>query len=141
MRERGCLACERGVPKLGRRRCPACDHVFRGAGWDGVDVHWKTRHEDLMPYKAFWGSLCRRHRAKNSQGCPCCIKGIPVEGPRQCPECAQVFKGKGWEGLDAHWKAEHSDVLAYEDLVVSLCPAHKPDADRTTGFLPLKYTP
>jgi len=138
MNELHCLACERRVPKLGRRRCPVCGHPFRGAGWDGIDAHWRARHEAVMPYAAFWKSLCRRHRAGDSLGCPCCLKGISTDGPRQCPECALVFRGKGWEGLDAHWKSHHLDVLAYEDLLANLCPAHKPDADRTSGFLPLK---
>jgi len=131
-----CLACERGVPKLGRRQCPECRQPFR-AGWEGIDAHWRARHEAVMPYEAFWTALCRRHRAADSVGCPCCLKGIPLDGPRQCPECALVFRGKGWEGLDAHWKS-HLDVLSYEDLLASLCPAHKLDADRSSGFLRLE---
>ncbi len=33
-----------------KRVCPECKHVFRGNGWDGIDAHWKARHEDIMPY-------------------------------------------------------------------------------------------
>lgn len=33
---------------------------------------------------------------------------------RQCPECAHIFSGKGWGGIDAHWKAHHQDILEYE---------------------------
>ena len=32
-----------------------------------------------------------------------------------CPECGHEFKGKGWEGIDAHWQAKHEDVLSFED--------------------------
>lgn len=34
---------------------------------------------------------------------------------KACPECGHVFQGKGWEGIDAHWKAKHEDVLPYEE--------------------------
>ena len=34
-----CLACEKGVPKRGRRRCPLCRRVFR-SGWEGIETHW-----------------------------------------------------------------------------------------------------
>jgi hypothetical protein len=32
-----------------------------------------------------------------------------------CPECHHVFRGKGWGGIDAHWKAKHEHLLAYEE--------------------------
>jgi predicted amidophosphoribosyltransferase len=137
MGETHCLACVRGVPKRGRRRCPECARAFRGSGWDGVEAHWNARHADRMPYERFWSSLCRAHRARRALECPCCAKGMPREGPTQCPECALVFKGKGWEGLDAHWKSKHPDVMSYDDFLGSLCPAHRKKSDRTSGFLPL----
>lgn len=28
-----------------------------------IDAHWRTRHEEVMSYEAFWGSLCEPHRA------------------------------------------------------------------------------
>lgn len=31
-----------------------------------------------------------------------------------CPECGHEFKGNGWDGIDAHWKAKHSGVMSYE---------------------------
>ena len=30
--------------------CPECWYVFKGNGWDGIDAHWRPRHEDVMPY-------------------------------------------------------------------------------------------
>lgn len=36
------------------RVCPECSHVFRGNGWDGIDAHWKAKHEHIMPYKDAW---------------------------------------------------------------------------------------
>ncbi|SDR29014.1 hypothetical protein SAMN05519103_01764 [Rhizobiales bacterium GAS113] len=35
--------------------------------------------------------------------------------PKVCPECDHVFQGNGWDGIDAHWKAKHSDVMPYEE--------------------------
>jgi hypothetical protein len=35
--------------------------------------------------------------------------------PRVCPECLHVFQGNGWDGIDAHWRAHHEDVMRYED--------------------------
>jgi len=54
-----------------------------------------------------------------------CLKGTPTEGAKVCPECGHEFKGRGWEGLDAHWKAKHEGVLHYEQLWDSLCQGHR----------------
>jgi hypothetical protein len=35
--------------------------------------------------------------------------------PLQCPECDHVFKGKGWEGIDAHWRTSHNHIKSYEE--------------------------
>ncbi len=32
-----------------------------------------------------------------------------------CPECGHVFQGKGWTGIDAHWRANHEDIMPYEE--------------------------
>lgn len=92
-----------------------------------------------MAYERFWSSLCRAHRAPRSLECPSCRKGIPRSRnwPRQCPECAQVFKGPGWSGIESHWKAEHPDVMAYEDFLASLCPAHRGGGRPGIDYLPL----
>ena len=37
--------------------CPECGHVFKGNGWDGIDAHWKSKHEDVMPYEEAWPLL------------------------------------------------------------------------------------
>ena len=37
--------------------CPECGHVFQGNGWDGVDAHWKAKHETSMPYAEAWPLL------------------------------------------------------------------------------------
>ena len=138
MAKTSCLACEKGVPKRGRRRCPLCARVFR-TGWDGIDAHWRSRHAAAVDYGTFWDSLCRAHRAPRALECPSCRKGIPRgrKWPRQCPECAQVFQGRGWGGIESHWRAQHPDVMAYEDFLASLCPAHRGAGDPGTDYLPL----
>ena len=37
--------------------CPECGHVFQGNGWDGIDAHWRAKHEDVMPYEKAWPEL------------------------------------------------------------------------------------
>lgn len=46
------------------RECPECDHVFKGSGWNGIDTHWKARHDrEVMPYEGFWDGIadCLKH--------------------------------------------------------------------------------
>lgn len=132
-----CPCCQKGLPKRGRPRCPECDHVFRGAGWDGIDAHWRARHRAVATYEGFWRALCDEHRAAEPLRCLCCAKGIPPDLPfRQCPECALVLRGAGWGGIEAHWRASHLAVLGYEEFWGSLCPAHRGSPDPRSGFLP-----
>ena len=37
--------------------CPECGHEFKGNGWDGIDAHWRSKHEDIMPYDEAWPLL------------------------------------------------------------------------------------
>ena len=34
--------------------CPECGHRFRGKGWDGIDAHWRSHHEAVLPYEMAW---------------------------------------------------------------------------------------
>ncbi|MFT4116541.1 hypothetical protein [Bradyrhizobium sp.] len=34
--------------------CPECQHVFQGNGWDGIDAHWRAKHDHIMPYEEAW---------------------------------------------------------------------------------------
>lgn len=56
--------------------------------------------------------------------CLCCKKGRSVEGPRVCPLCVHVFSGNGWDGIDAHWKFAHAEVMPYRQFWDSLCVGH-----------------
>jgi len=35
-------------PKDAPKSCPECGHVFQGNGWDGIDAHWRAKHEHVM---------------------------------------------------------------------------------------------
>ena len=59
---KSCLCCEKKQKTDLPRVCPECDHVFQGNGWDGIDAHWRSKHESLMPYREFWEGLCSSHR-------------------------------------------------------------------------------
>ena len=37
-----------------KKVCPECGHTFQGKGWEGIDAHWRAKHEDIMPYKQAW---------------------------------------------------------------------------------------
>lgn len=43
--------------ETGPKVCPECGHVFKGSGWDGIDAHWKAKHEGIMPYENAWPLL------------------------------------------------------------------------------------
>jgi hypothetical protein len=59
---KNCPGCEAGTPKRGARVCPSCNHEFRGNGWDGIDAHWRSKHESVQSYEEFFSSLCAEHR-------------------------------------------------------------------------------
>ena len=37
-----------------QNECPECGHLFQGNGFDGIDAHWRAKHEHLIPYKEAW---------------------------------------------------------------------------------------
>ena len=46
--------------------CPECGHVFQGNGWAGIDAHWRSKHEEVMPFEEAWPLL--RYGEYTSQG-------------------------------------------------------------------------
>lgn len=40
--------------KSNAKVCPECGHTFQGNGWDGIDAHWKSKHDSVMPYEKAW---------------------------------------------------------------------------------------
>lgn len=43
-----------GAAERAENICPECGHRFKGAGYDGIDAHWRARHEHVMPYTEAW---------------------------------------------------------------------------------------
>ena len=56
-----CCCCNKNQKAELPRVCPECGHVFQGNGWDGIDAHWRAKHEQIMPYQTFWAGLCPEH--------------------------------------------------------------------------------
>lgn len=53
-----------------------------------------------------------------------------------CPECGHIFRGHGWDGVDAHWRAFHETIEPYEAFFEGLCEGHrwmKPPIVATSG--------
>lgn len=48
---------QRGIVGVDKKVCPECGHVFKGNGWDGIDAHWRSKHENIMPYEEAWPLL------------------------------------------------------------------------------------
>lgn len=34
--------------------CPECGYQFQGNGFDGIDAHWRAKHEHRMRYSEDW---------------------------------------------------------------------------------------
>lgn len=43
-----------------------------------------------------------------------------------CPECGKILNGKGWTGIDAHWKRFHEDVMPYNSAWPVIRSGKKP---------------
>ena len=42
------------ITEAPQKLCPVCGHRFKGRGWDGIDAHWRARHEATIPYERAW---------------------------------------------------------------------------------------
>jgi hypothetical protein len=69
--------------------------------------------------------MMRRIVDEHARECVCCQHGTPTAGPRVCPLCGHQFQGNGWDGIDAHWRSRHRDVMSYEAFWQSLCAGHR----------------
>lgn len=57
--------------------------------------------------------------------CLGCQSETPKVGRRECPACGHQFKGNGWDGIDAHWRSKHKELMSYEDFWETLCQPHR----------------
>lgn len=58
-------------------------------------------------------------RTKNKIVCTCknevCETVWDILHNKVCPECGYIFSGKGWDGIDTHWRAHHENIMSYEN--------------------------
>ena len=85
-----CASCEAGLPTRGSRICPACGYEFRGNGWDGIDAHWRAKHEAIQPYEVFFSSLCSEHRLSR----PPLVATTEAELRREAVAVTKLLGGK-----------------------------------------------
>lgn len=52
-----CSGTDNAMTLKDARECPECGHIFKGNGWDGIDAHWRSKHEHIMPYEDAWPLL------------------------------------------------------------------------------------
>jgi len=50
--------------------------------------------------------------------------------PKICPECDHEFQGKGFEGVDAHWRAWHHRIMSYEKARVLILTGQYKRSDK-----------
>ncbi len=57
--EGGDVSASPGEPGAKREkcRCPECGHVFQGNGFDGIDAHWRAKHNAIMSYEEAWALI------------------------------------------------------------------------------------
>jgi len=57
--------------------------------------------------------------------CLCCAKGIPFAEKKSCPLCGHSLMGRGWWGVDFHWKIRHELELPFDTFWTGLCELHR----------------
>jgi hypothetical protein len=74
--------------RRGTKTCPApgCGKEFQGNGWDGIDAHWKAKHEDVCAYADFWAIL--KNIEADAQ--PARQRAVVVH---KCEQCGETFSG------------------------------------------------
>jgi hypothetical protein len=50
------------------KMCPECERKFKGNGYDGIDAHWRARHEHIIPYMEAWPLIKSGMYRRKSQG-------------------------------------------------------------------------
>lgn len=82
-----------------QRICPECGHQFRGNGFDGIDAHWRARHERVMPYSKAWplikaGSYSRQTGSIDAF----CGSLAQKNGPKLTIEEIKEITERAWAG-------------------------------------------
>ena len=79
--------------------CPECGYSFRGNGFDGIDAHWRAKHEHLMSYSLAW-PLIRSGRYRRRTGTIADFSGCRAreDTPVFSIEEINEIIAKGWAG-------------------------------------------
>ena len=117
------------------RRHPAADTTVIGDGVNGYIVIPSTPavREVLaqaaqlkgVPIDLLWTQYASHQYVPNelqnldAVSYECSTKAGPRSRPpastcKICPLCGHVFRGRGWGGLDAHWRANHEATMPYK---------------------------
>jgi hypothetical protein len=84
------------APKL----CPECGHLFRGNGYDGIDAHWRAKHENVMPYSQAWPLIQSGTYPSRRTGSIADFSGCleQKDGPKLTIEEINEAIARGWAG-------------------------------------------
>src|SRR5450432_3048866 len=129
MAERQRLMHEHGM--IGRRYAGQVKQIISGSiGFDdwewGVDLFadeplvfkkliYEMRFDEVSAVYALFGHFYVGVRVPAAQLEKLLGGELPRGQAERCPECGHEFQGKGWDGIDAHWKAKHEQVMRYVD--------------------------
>jgi hypothetical protein len=107
----GAVAVREG--SLGRWKLDLSRHLGRSeidpkAAWFGEVHYW-------WPAEALSSSVWVGSKSKASANHGSKSTASSDVDLNMCPECQHIFRGKGWGGIDAHWKAKHEHLLPYEE--------------------------
>jgi len=79
--------------------CPECSHQFQGNGWDGIDAHWRSKHEHVMPYGVAWPLIKSGNYARQTGSIEdFCGSLAQRDGPRFTIEQIKKFTEDAWAG-------------------------------------------
>lgn len=117
---------------LNWRRCPKKESMVIG---DGITGYMVTPTNQItgailaaaalklgVPADGLWNGDANRATvltaSKGStphptESCTPVVDDMHRSGMKRCPECGYAFKGTGWGGMDAHWRARHADIMPY----------------------------
>ena len=70
------------MPEQEKKVCPECGHIFKGNGFDGIDAHWRAKHEHVMPYGEAWPQIKEGTYRLQAKAVPSRLAPPPAMG---CP--------------------------------------------------------
>lgn len=81
--------------------CPECQHTFQGNGWDGIDAHWRAKHEQIMPYEEAWPLVKAGTYVRRTSGLGWYLELYD----KGAPKVKKVWNEPTWSAVVPHIKA------------------------------------